>query len=410
LILILDGLGDLPATVLSGRTPLEAAQTPVMNRLAASGLYGLVDPERPGKVANTHSGCGALMGVPPTVADSLKRGPIEASGVGRRLKHGEIAVRANFATLEKQSDRYRIVDRRAGRISAGTRDLVAGLKCEDLGDGVFAELYSTDQLRCVLVLSGPGLDARISDTDPGDRGMPGFVQICRGETVEAELTAQKINRFIEVAHQGLSGHPVNRARIESGLLPANGIITRGAGGALVLENVVHDQGIRSALVAGCNTVIGLARALDIDVISNRSFTADADTDLEGKVRAALQAFAQHDLVYLHIKATDIFAHDRRPRDKSEFIERIDAALALLEQTGVIIALSADHSTDSNSGAHTADPVPAFLFDPDSASVAEPVELNFGEVACASGTMPRQTGHAFLLRLLELMVKDTSHKV
>jgi 2,3-bisphosphoglycerate-independent phosphoglycerate mutase len=408
-ILILDGLGDLPSPALGGRTPLEAARTPVMNRLAGSGYYGQVDPDQRGKVANTHTGCGILLGVLPEVVSRLKRGPVEASGAGRTLKPGEIAVRANFATLQEEAGGSMVVDRRAGRICTGTKDLAAALKAVDLGDGISGGLLSTDQHRCVLVLSGPGLDPRVSDTDPGDLHMPGFVRTCLARDGAATLTAEKINRFLEIARHRLNGHPVNLARIEAGLPPANGVITRSAGAALALANLVKDLGVSAALVAACNTVTGLARALDFEVVSEPGFTADAETDLPGKMHAALAALQRHDLVYIHIKAPDIFAHDHQPEGKSAFLERVDAVLEILEQAGVIIALSADHSTDSNSGAHTADPVPALIYDPSSVLCVEAVRVNFGESACAAGNMPRQSGHELLLRVLDLMAKDTPHK-
>jgi len=401
-LLILDGLGDLPAPLLGGSTPLEAANTPVMDHLAGSGLYGLVDPEKSGKVPNTHTGCGTLLGVLPDVVNRLKRGPVEASGAGRDLKPGDIAIRANFCTLQEQAGKLAVVDRRAGRIRTDTRELAAALTPLDLGDGITAELIPTDQHRCVLVLSGPGLDPRVTDTDPGDSGMPGSVKNCLPKHDTADLTARKINRFVHIAHQRLSRHPFNLARIEAGQLPANGVITRGAGAGLALENVVKDRGISAALVAGCNTVIGLAKALGFEVITEPGFTADIDTDLPAKMNAALAALERHDLVYIHIKAPDIFSHDQDPAGKKEFLERVDAALEILLQADVNIAISADHSTDCNTGAHTADPVPALLYA--ASGQGKKGSLVFGETACGGGTMPRQTGHMFLLRMLDLMAE------
>jgi len=402
-VLILDGLGDLPAPALDGQTPLEAAWTPVMDRLAGAGLYGLVDPEKAGRIPNTHTGCGILLGVMPEMIGRLKRGPVEASGAGRKLTPGDIAIRANFATLDRRADGLMIVDRRAGRIRSDTSDLAAALTGVDLGDGIMAELIPTDQHRCVLVLTGPGLDHRVGDTDPGDRGMPGFVQECIPRTAGADLTARKINRFVEIAYQRLSGHPLNQDRADHGELPANGVITRGAGAVIKLENVVRNRGVRAALVAGCNTVCGLAKALDFDVISNAGFTADIDTDVQSKMEAALTALEDHDLVYIHVKATDIFSHDHDPEGKRVFLERVDVALETLEKAGVLIAISADHSTDCNSGAHTADPVPALIYQPGRPGSTKPP--NFGETACRSGTMARQDGHDFLLRLLGLMTES-----
>jgi 2,3-bisphosphoglycerate-independent phosphoglycerate mutase len=405
--LILDGLGDLPASVLSGRTPLEDAETPVLNSLAAAGRFGLVDPIGPGIVPNTHSGCGALMGVLPEQLGRLHRGPVEASGAGYTLRPGDIAARANFATLEDQEGGLAIRDRRAGRIDSDTQELATALQNLDLGDGITADLLSTDQHRCVLVFSGPGLDPAVSDTDPGDRGTTAWVKACSPYAPEATLTAQKFNRFIELAHEILDVHPVNLARVQAGQLPANGVITRGAGAGLSLDNVVLDRGLSAAMVTGCNTVIGLARTVGYEVRTDRRFTAAADTDLPGKMEAALSALDDHDLVYVHIKAPDLFAHDHQPRQKRDFLQDIDRAMASLKKAGVMIALAADHSTDCNSGSHTADPVPALLYSPFEQN-ASPEPVNFGETACAIGNMPRQTSHELLLRVLAAMGFEPTH--
>lgn len=404
MLVILDGLGDLPVSVLNGQTPLEAANTPVLDRLARSGLFGLVDPIRPGEIPSTNSGCGVLLGVLPEQLDRLKRGPVEASGAGRTLNAGEVAVRANFATLEIQQDGMVVVNRRAGRISESASELAAVLQAVDLGDGVMAELQATDQHRCVLVLSGPGLDPGVSDTDPGDGAIPALLKPCRPLRAEAAFTADKVNCFIETAHRKLAGHPVNLDRIKAGKPLANGVITRGAGAAFELENVVRNRGVSASVVAGCNTVLGLTRTLGFEAQSDPRFTAEANTDLLAKMKAAVKALENHDLVYVHIKAPDLFAHDRQPENKRDFLELCDQAFGTLEKAGVVIALAADHTTDSNCGAHTADPVPALLYDPASAGDAIPPSepVNFGEKACSSGKLPRQSGHEFLLRLLDMM--------
>lgn len=399
-VLILDGLGDLPSAFLDGRTPLEAARTPTLDRLAGAGFYGLADPVGKGKIPNTHSGCGVLMGVLPSDLDHLKRGPVEASGAGRVLGTDEIAVRANFATLEDHPAGLNIIDRRAGRINAGTEKLAVGLERVDLGDGISGALLPTDQHRCVLVFSGRGLDPRVGDTDPGDRGLPACVKPCEPLADAAKLTAGKIDRFLQLAREHLLGHPLNLEREAAGLLPANGIITRGAGRGFSLENALTSKGMNAAVVAGCNTVIGLARTLGFESITDSRFTADADTDIDAKFRAALSALERHDIVYVHIKAPDLFAHDHQPELKKAFLERVDRSSGVLERAGVVIALASDHSTDSNTGAHTADPVPTLLFDPSTVSGDRERPPNFGEKACASGTMPRQSSHQLLLRLLE----------
>jgi 2,3-bisphosphoglycerate-independent phosphoglycerate mutase len=401
-LLILDGLGDLPVSVLNARTPLEAAHTPVLNRLAGSGLYGLVDPIGPGKIPSTHTGCGALFGVSPAELGRMKRGPVEAAGAGRTLQAGEIAVRANFATLENRQGRLMVVDRRAGRISEGTAELAMALETTDLGDGIRAELQSTDQHRCLLVLSGPGLDPNVSDTDPGDIGMPALLKSCLPRNPDATVTADKINRFIDTAHRRLAGHPVNLERARAGELPANGVITRSAGTVTVIENAVRNRGVDAVVVAGCNTVRGLSRTVGFQTKFDPRFTAAADTDLLAKMETALEELQNHDLVYVHIKAPDLFSHDRQPQNKRDFLELCDEALETLERAGVMIALAADHSTDSNTGAHTADPVPALIHDPASPDSSKHPPVNFGEKTCSEGNMPRQSSEEFLSRLLDMM--------
>jgi 2,3-bisphosphoglycerate-independent phosphoglycerate mutase len=397
-LLIVDGLGDLPNPALDGLTPLEAARTPNLDRMAGRGGFGLADPLARGEVPNTDSGVGLLLGLRPAQADRLRRGPVEAAGAGRPLREGEIAVRANFATLEAQPGGLLVRDRRAGRIDEGTAELASALNGIPLDGGVTATFLSTDQHRGVLILSGNDLDARIGDTDPGDRSRPAFLLSCRAQSEAAAATAERVNAFVAEAHRRLPDHAVNRAREASGLPPATGVITRGAGAWFQLDNWLAERGVRAVTVAGCTTVRGLSRMLGWRTVERPGFTAALDTDLDGKVAAALEALADHDLVFIHVKGPDICAHDRRPEAKRDFLERLDAALGPLAESGAIVALGSDHTTDSNSGAHTADPVPVLLFDPLESAEA-PVAVNFSENTCRRGTLPRTSGAGFLERLI-----------
>jgi len=399
-LIIIDGLGDLPVPELGEKTPLEAAHTPLFDRLAQGGLYGLVDPIIPGEIPNTHSGTGMLMGMLPGQADRLSRGPVEASGAGTVLAAGDIAMRANFASIKNQDGTFLITDRRAGRITAGTDELAAVLTEIDLGDGICAKLVPTDQHRAVLVLSGPGLHAAISNTDPGDSKMPAIVKTCLPLSPEAELTASKVNRFIVKAHRRLVDHPINIARQAKGKPAANGIITRGAGAQFELDNVLQSLSIEAAVVSGCNTVLGLGRIFGFDAIVDSRFTATVSTDLHAKVAAVVSALDDHDMVFLHVKAPDICSHDRQPLAKRDFLQRLDTALEPLLESDSIIAIAADHTTNSNSGFHTADPVPALIWHPDGDHSGAPV--TFGESACRHGNMDRQLSTEFLLRVLRIM--------
>lgn len=399
-LLIIDGLGDLPTPELDGKTPLEAAYTPLLDQLAGAGKYGLLDPLAPGEIPHTHSGTGMLMGLLPEQAERLSRGPVEAAGAGRVLAPGDIAIRTNFATIEDRHGKLLVTDRRAGRITAGTDELAASLTDVDLGDGIRASLLSTDQHRGVLVLSGPGLNAAISDTDPRESTMPTILEACRPLIPEAELTADKINRFINEAHRRLVDHPVNIARARDGKPRASGIITRGAGAQCSIDNALRDLGIKTAIVSGCNTVLGVGRIFGFKTITDPRFTATVETDLNAKILAVETALRDHDMVFIHVKAPDICSHDQQPLAKRDFLQRLDKTLKPLLGPGLIIAVAADHSTNSNTGFHTADPVPSLISQPDADQSAVPV--NFGETACAQGNMERQLSHDFLLTVLRTM--------
>jgi 2,3-diphosphopglycerate-independent phosphoglycerate mutase len=400
ILLIIDGLGDLPIADLDGKTPLEAAKTPVLDQLAGSGWYGQVDPIAPGVIPNTHSGTGLLMGLLPEQSKQLKRGPVEAFGAGCKLELGDIALRANFATIEHQDGACLVTDRRAGRISNGTKELADSLTNIDLGDGVSASLVSTDQHRAALVLKGAGLSDAISDTDPGDQSMPAALKDCRALESGAEFTASKINLFVSKARNILARHPVNVARLSNGRPAANGVITRGAGSYVEIDNLLQLNGVKAAVVTGCNTVAGLGRLFGFNVMRDSRFTADMDTDIHAKIMAAHSALKRSDMVFVHIKAPDICSHDRQPLAKRDFLQRLDRELASLLNAGVTVTVCADHTTNSNTGAHSADPVPGLVYQPGSDMQA--VSVKFGETACSNGNMERQPSHELLTRTLRMM--------
>lgn len=403
LLLILDGLGDRGQALFNDATPLEAAATPSMDQLISAGQGGLMDPLFPGVPVGTHTGTGVLLGIPPADIVHLARGPIEAAGIGLDGPDGELLVRANLATLEQTGQGFRILDRRAGRISgAETQELTAALGQLDLGNGICARLHPATQHRAVLCLQGAGLSSQISDTDPGNldsASAPLPPSRPRDGTAAAAVTADAINRVTRLIFQRLQDHPVNQRRRAQGLPPANGILCRSPGTRRSTRSLIRHQGLRGALVAGESTVIGLGRLLGLEVHSDPRFTSLPDTDLAAKVEMATAALAHNDLVFLHIKGPDICAHDRDPAGKRQLLERIDRAITPLLQRELVIGITGDHSTDCNSGRHTGDPVPALLYIPRG---RRDHCRGFSEAECAAGGLGRLSGTGFLCSLLDAM--------
>ena len=409
LMIILDGIGDRPNRQLKGLTPLEAAITPNLDALASSGMCGFIAPLGGGMPVGTQVGVGLLMGVAMQDLPLLTRGPVEAAGVGLELLEGDIAVRCNFATFEKNGAGLTLLDRRAGRIAEQTEELAAALDGLVVGDGVQFRFKPATQHRAVLLLKGDGLSPDISDTDPGaarnDRGLQ-VSEPLRKDDRAALRTADVINTFVHKAFEILDGHPVNERRRERGLLPANGFLTRGAGMVKPLHNLVRHLGVQAAVVAGEFTILGLAKLFGFRISTDPRFTGDADTDLDEKVAAAQRALEENDLVFLHIKASDLFAHDLDPTGKARFIERIDHALQPLFKPDLVIGVTGDHTTDANEGRHTSDPVPACLYAPTSRRDAV---TTFSEQDCMSGGLGHLSPTVFLARILDLMNRTRNYR-
>ena len=402
LILILDGLGDRPCPELGGLTPLEAAITPAMDALAKDNQCGLMTPFFPGLPVDTHTGIGLLLGLPPGDAHELTRGPIEAAGIGLDLQVGDVLLRANFATVEKTDSGFKILDRRAGRINDGNLDLCHSLAEVDLGNDIFGSLFPATQHRCVLRLRGPQLSPLISDTDPGGMGISqGIVdaQARSSGDAAAAYTAEALNRFIILSHSILEKHPVNTERVKNGEPAANGIITRGAGAHRNFKNLLAYLDLKPAVISGDSVVLGLGSLFNFSTISDPAFTASTDTDIARKLEAGFSALENHDLAFVHVKGTDVTAHDRDPRGKAEFIEKIDQALSRYDLDDVVFGITADHSTDCIRGEHNGDPVPSLLKNPIG---RKDKTTSFGETECSTGALGRLNAQSYLTSVLDAM--------
>lgn len=403
LLVIIDGLPDQPVRALGGRTPLQAAATPTLDRLAREGRSGLADPVAPGVVADTAAGSLALFGQSPL---AMKRGPVEALGTDLELNAGDIALRANLATLDDQGQ---VIDRRAGRIRHEAPELAKAIDRlplpGSLSDEVEVRVAAATEHRLAVVLKGDGLSSQITGSDPGDGAVPGPAitpHPLDPHNEAAVATARILALFEEKARRALSKHSLNRKRIEAGLAPANAILTRGAGRIHRLLSL-EEAGtpLRLACVAGDRTILGLAAWLGAETIAEEGMTANLDTDLEAKLDAVESALEHNELVTLHLKGADIAAHDRRPDLKVDFLERLDTVLGdFLErrEKPLRIAVASDHATLSESGQHAADPLPVLIW-------GEGVEADgverFDENAAGAGDLQRFPLQMLLSRLFDL---------
>lgn len=390
ILLILDGVGDRPDT--NGRTPLSSARTPRMDRLAKRGACGLVDMISPGVPPGSDTSHLTLLGYDPYEVYT-GRGPFEAMGLGMKVMPGDIALRCNFATVD---DDLMVRDRRAGRISSGTKDLVRSLSGEVI-DGITFLLEAGVEHRCALVMRGDSLSPDVSDMDPHAEGEP--LPTPRALRPEARRTADALAAFQERARRRLADHPVNTERRARGLPEANAILSRGAGVVPRLPPLQDRYHVRGVCIAGIPLIRGVAELAGMHVADVPGATGSVDTDIEAKFRMLTSLWEGYDLFLVNIKGADVYGHDGDPRGKTEFIERVDEALSpLLEMDGFVLGLTGDHSTPVSVREHSGDPLPLCIF---GEGVRHDDVSRFDEFSCARGGLGRLRGRDILPILLDL---------
>jgi 2,3-bisphosphoglycerate-independent phosphoglycerate mutase len=415
LYVCLDGLGDDPIPELDGRTPLEAAATPVMDSLAARGRQGLVHTVGPDVAPESDIAVFAILGYEPR-EEHPGRGVLEAVGSGMEFRDGELAHRVNFATAEGE----RIVDRRVGRDlpSEDARALAEEVNSQLALPGAAFELRATVEHRGALVIragNGP-LSAEIGNTDPAyaRQGTLGVAletfedRVAESEpledTPEAVRSAELTNSFVRDSARILDASEVNERRRREGRLPANLILTRDAGDHVPELTPIKE---RFGPSWGCFVEMPVERGIAL-LLGMGEVEAPSPPDPEERYGAwaalAAEATEGFDALYIHIKGPDVPAHDGRAEDKRDIIEIIDRAffaelLPSIDPSRTLLAVTADHATSCPRKAHTADPVPLIVAGP---GVRSDGTSTFGERAAADGAIGTIRGVQIVPSLMGLL--------
>jgi 2,3-bisphosphoglycerate-independent phosphoglycerate mutase len=389
ILLIIDGIGDLPTP----KTPLQAAKTPNMDKLAKTGITGLISPVGRGVVPGSDTSHLRLLGYEPKLCYP-GRGVLEALGAGFDLEEGDVAFRTNFATIKNG----KIVDRRAGRIdseSSKSLSRLVPMRIEDV-DIIFR---STVEHRGALVLRGPGLGHAVTETDPHAKiDMPH----CHAEdgSKEAEKTARVINKFTEIVSQRLANAPENKEREQKGKMPANTILLRGAGTYSHVTPFDIRFEIHGACIAGGALYRGVAKFIGLDIFLVPGATGDKSTKLKSKADAAIKALENYEFVFLHVKACDSFSHDGNFKGKTKMLEAIDKELLpKLMKSGATLIITGDHSTPCSRKAHSGHEVPILINGKDE----RPDKVKkFDELSCMEGGLGHITGKHMMPIILNIM--------
>ncbi len=407
ILVILDGIGDLPCKQLDGKTPLEAASMPNLDFLAARGEMGYMYPVRPGFVPESDEAIVSLFG---NSLISSTRGQLEARGTGLKLIRGDLALRVNFATIDSLKS-GNIIDRRAGRTltteEAGILAKALNSKIKLPFDFVFEP---TIQHRAVLVFRG-GFSDIISGNDttyiqgktkPADR--IGFCKPLDDEE-NSQYTANVVNEFVEKAYEILNAHPVNEERRKKGLLPANYLLVRGAGIEVPKLNL-YKKWLSVAympLEKGFSKTCGMkVFSFDYPKLKGLDAYANLHESLEKACKFSIKTlkknYKKYDYAYIHLKETDLPGHDNKPLEKKSMLEYIDKILfkflrKFAPPNKIKIVVTADHSTPCKLKNHSADPVPVLFYND-----SIPKEKKFFEKEARKGTLGSMVGNDLLKKV------------
>lgn len=396
IIILGDGMADWPVKSLGGKTLLQAARTPYMDKLARMGRTGrlvtVAEGFHPGsEVANM-----SVMGYNlPKVYEG--RGPLEAASIGVDLKPGEMAMRCNIICIEGDL----LKNHSAGHITTPEADVLVKYLQEELGNER-VHFYTGVQYRHLLVIKGG--DKRIACTPPHDvplkpyrplmvKPLLGTEHITRPEG-DAELTpaqtADLINDLIVRSQDLLENHPINLKRKAEGKDPANSIWPWSPGYRPQMEPLAekYPQIRKGAVISAVDLINGIGYYAGLRRLNVEGATGLYDTNYENKAAAALEALKTDDFVYLHVEASDEAGHEGDVDLKIRTIENLDnrAIGPIYEEVKdwnepVAIAVLPDHPTPCELRTHTAEPVPFLIWYPG----IEPDEVQtFDEVAACNG--------------------------
>jgi 2,3-bisphosphoglycerate-independent phosphoglycerate mutase len=360
-LLIIDGVGGLPHAK-TGKTELESARKPNLNRIARDSLCGLIDPVGPGITPGSAPGHLAIFGYDP-VQYSIGRGVLEALGIDLELNPADIAARGNFCTV---NDKGIIIHRRAGRISTDKNTVLCRLLNDIAVEGSEISVLPVKEHRFVLILRGEGLSPELSDSDPQQIGLaPKKIEAL---LPQAQKTAEIANEFMSQAGSLLRGKT-----------PANMVLLRGFSRRPDIPSISEIYKLKPAAIATYPMYRGLARLVGMKILPAGKTITDELNTLD-------RQYAKHDFFFVHFKTTDARGEDGDFRAKVQAIEELDNALpSLLSLEPDVLIVTGDHSTPATLAMHSWHPVPFMLKSqwcrPD--NVAE-----FSERACLAGGMGR----------------------
>lgn len=363
LVMLCDGMADEPNEALGNSTPMEKANKPCMDSLAAKAEVGIVKTVAEGLKPGSDVANLSVLGYEPAVYYS-GRSPLEAASIGIDLKDTDVTLRCNLVTLSDDEDyeNKTILDYCADDISSEEAKILIEYIQEKLGNDVF-RFYPGVSYRHCLVWSN-GNPHRGVLTPPHDiTGKVITDYIPKGEAVD------ELYDLMKKSYDLLKDHPVNQARIARGKRPANSIWLWGEGTKPLLDNFSEKFGIKGSMISAVDLLKGIAICAGMNSVDVDGATGYLDTNFDGKCKAAIEEFKNGaDLVYIHVEAPDECGHRGEIENKVKAIEMIDEHILgpvvefLKGYDDFAVLVCPDHPTPLSIRTHTSTPVPYLIYD------------------------------------------------
>ena len=360
IVVLGDGMAGEPLAELNGKTTLDAASTPTMDRLASMGTMGLAkmvpDGMKPGSdVANL-----AVMGYDP-LRNYSGRSPLEALSLNIHMEPTDIVFRCNLVTLSEDEpyEEKTILDHSSGEISSEDADILMDAVREAFNSEEFQFYSGTSYRHITIWKNGTALEFEPPHDHLGEVIGPFLPQ----ETAFREM----MKKSFEI----LNNHPLNLQRAAEGKNKANSLWFWGAGTKPSLSNFKEKTGLNGAMISAVDLLKGIAVGAGMDVICVEGATGSLHTNYEGKANAAVKTLLEdgNDFVYIHVEAPDEMGHQGSVEHKLQAIENLDSRViapikAAMDDSGedYRMLILPDHPTPIRIRTHTADPIPYIIYD------------------------------------------------
>lgn len=360
IVVLGDGMADEPIPALGGRTPLDAAVTPVLDELAGKGTLGTVQNVPAGMAPGSDVANLSVLGYDPA-ANYSGRSPLEALSVGVQMEDDDVIFRSNIVTLTEPEPyaQKTILDHSSGEISTADADILMDAIRAEFNNDTF-RFYTGTSYRHILVWK----HGRVSALEPPHDHL--------GKVIGDYLPREKVLRdMMERSFDILNNHPLNLARAAAGKHKANSLWFWGAGTKPKVQNFKEKTGLTGAMISAVDLLKGIAVGAGMKVYNVPGATGSIDTNWEGKAQAAIDALLKDgcDYAYIHVEAPDEMGHQGRVEDKVKSIEYLDSRLIARVKQAMEAAgedyrmlILPDHPTPLRIRTHTSNPVPYLLYD------------------------------------------------